>query len=161
MTISSALVIDTEDLDTETIQRIRNAVAEILAEADDFDPDPSAVLGWTMAAAAELRLRLERINRPVQARTIAAAAHNGGFVARTMVYDLGGYDQARSLNGFTKPVRRVMRAMVSDRLIPAEAAIPMEPVYDPSNPSFQRTQGFRMPAELAAVFAQAFPAPRQ
>lgn len=159
MSVGSALIVDTQGLDTDTVERIRTAVAKILAEASDFEPDPAAVGGWTVTTAAQLCLRLERTNRPVQAHAIASAAHSGGFVDRATVYDLGGYDEERSLKGWTRPVGRLTQLMITERLLPADALIPLTAVYDPSNSSLQKTMGFRMPAELVPVFAQAVPAP--
>jgi hypothetical protein len=162
MTISSALVIDTEGLDPETIDQIRRAVAHILAEAGDFEPPAGAVAGWTEDAAAELHTRLVRINRPVQAKVIAVAAHTGGFVDRATVYELGGYPDNRSLKGWSRPVNRLVNSMISERRITPDALIPLTAVYDPQNPSFQQTKGFQMPAELVELFARAVqpPAPR-
>jgi hypothetical protein len=159
MSVKSALIIDTEDLDEEVIQKLRAAVDSVLAEASHFTPDPTAVQGWTPAAAAELARRLRVENRPVQAATIAWAAHHGGYAERNVVYALGGYKQSRSLSGYTKPVRRIMRDMIAEGILPVDAANPMDPEYDPANPSFQKAQGFRMPADVAAVFVQALPEP--
>ena len=52
-----------------------------------------------------------------------------------------------------------MRDMAAQGLLPTDAITPMQPDYDPANPSFQRARGFSMPAEVAAVFAQALPQP--
>jgi hypothetical protein len=159
MTINSALVIDTEGLDPETVTRIRQAVAEILADASDFEPPAGAVAGWTEDAAAELCQRLAQINRPVQAKVIAVAAHSGGFVDRATVYELGGYDADRSLKGWSRPVHRLVNLMISERKIAPDALVPLTAVYDPENPSFQQARGFTMPAELVELFACAVQPP--
>ncbi len=159
MSVRSALIIDTEDLDEEVVKKLRAAADSVLTEASHLVHDPTAVQGWTPDRAAELARRLRVENRPVQAGTIAWAAHHGGYAERDAVYALGGYDRSRSLSGFTKPVGRIMRDMVAKGTLPADAADPMKPVYDPANPSYQKAQGFRMPAAVAAVFVQALPEP--
>jgi len=155
--ITGALIISTDDLNDETIEKLRDAVATVLAEASSAVHDPDAVQGWTVGSAAELHRRLIADNRPVQAAAIVAAAVNGGRVERNGVYALGNYSPDRSLKGFTRPVRRIMAEMSVNGLLPIDAVMPMEPEYDPANPSFQRTTGFGMPADVAAIFAEAIP----
>ena len=98
-------------------------------------------------------MRLFQGNRPVQAKVIHAAANNGGECDRETVYELGDYDEARSLKGFTRPVNRIMKEMQANGDLPIDTADPMKPIYDHENPSFQRAQGFAMPSELAALFS--------
>lgn len=153
--ITNALLIEVDDLDQETIAAIHTAVAEILAAASGVAPAPDAVLGWTPALAKELDTRLRARNRPVQADTIQAEAKAGGSVDRATVYTLGGYDEKRSLNGFTKPVTGVMTELIAEGLLSADAAHPMKPLYIAALASFQKAQGFSMPPELASVFRAA------
>jgi hypothetical protein len=153
--ITTALLIEVDDLEPETVQAIHDACAKILAQASGVTPAPEAVLGWTPALAGELDARLRSRNRPVQADTIKAEAAAGGSVDRATVYEVGGYDPKRSLNGFTKPVRGVMAELIAEGLLPADAAHPMKPTYDPNIPSYQRAKGFKMPPELASVFHSA------
>ncbi len=94
-------------------------------------------------------------NRPVQAKVIRLEVEGGGTCSRDAVYEAGAYDPDRSLNGFTKPVSRIMRQMQKEELLPLDAVDPMKPIYDPNNPSFQKAQGFRMPPELIPVFEEA------
>jgi hypothetical protein len=155
MTMTDALIIDISDLTTEQSRELRRTidgkVTELLGGAEE-----EVIAGWTSSRAAELRRRLLSANRPVQAMTIAAEVEAGGECDRDEVYRLGGYEADRSLNGFTKPVARIMREMADAGVLPADAAHPMQPIYDPSNPSYQRAQGFRMPVELVPVFEKAF-----
>jgi hypothetical protein len=153
MTITDAIIVDTTDLEPETVAEIRKAVAEILGAASTIAPDPNAICGWTAQTAEELDTRLRAAYRPVQANAIAAAAHAGGVVDRASVYAIGSYESTRNLNGFTKPVRNAIKDMVAEGLLPADAVNPLEPVYDSSNASYQKAQGFSMPAELAELFA--------
>jgi len=154
-TINTTLTITVDDLDDEQVTWLREQISQLVAELHPTPPDPDAVLGWTTASAAELLRRLGTANRPVQVRVIHAAAEAGGTCNRATVYKLGGYDEDRSLKGFTRPVKRLMKQMQSEGLLPAAAADPMEPIYDDTNPSFQQAQGFKMPAELAPVFKSA------
>ncbi len=153
--ITSAIIVDTDGLEPVTIAALHAAIATVMAEASDMTPAPDAVQGWTPELALELDTRLRQRNRPVQADTIRAAALAGGHVDRSTVYELGGYDPERVLNGFTRPVNGVMKEMVAEGLLPVDAAHPMKPDYDPTNPSFQRAQGFGMAEDVAAVFAAA------
>lgn len=158
-TLTTALIVEVDDLDPAEIDELRTVIDEALAGLRAAEPDPGAVLGWTVPLAAELHRRLIAKNRPVQAKTIAAEAHAGGECGRDEVYRLGEYDPAeRSLSGFTKPVAGVMREMQHEGLLPQDAVNPMKPIYDPANPSFQKAKGFFMPSVLAPVFAEAIPA---
>lgn len=153
--VTSAIIIDTDGLEPATIAALHTAIASVIADASDMTPAPDAVQGWTPELAVKLDTRLRTRNRPVQADTIRAAALAGGHVDRATVYELGGYDADRVLNGFTRPVNGVMKELADEGLLPADAAHPMKPDYDHSNPSFQRAQGFGMPEDVAAVFAAA------
>lgn len=158
-TMTTALVVELDDLEDTEITELRSVITKTLASFRTVQADSSAVLGWTVSTAAELHRRLIEKNRPVQAKTIAAEAQAGGECSRDEVYRLGEYDPTeRSLSGFTKPVAGVMRQMNAEGLLPLDAINPMQPIYDPANPSFQKAKGFRMPVELATVFAEALTA---
>ena len=154
-TISNTLTITVDDLDDEQVTWLREQISHLVAELHPTPPDPDAVHGWTPRSAAELLRRLGLANRPVQVRVIGAAAEAGGTCDRGTVYKLGGYDEDRSLKGFTRPVKRLMKQMQAEGLVPVDAADPMEPIYDEANPSFQQAQGFKMSPELAPVFKAA------
>ena len=160
MSMTDAIIIDTEGMEPATVQAIKDAVARILADADIAEPAPDAVRGWTRELANILDGRLRTRGRSVQADVIAAAAQAGGYIDREQVYEIGGYGPERSLNGFTKPVTGVMRELNSEGLLPADAAHPMSPAYDPNNASFQRALGFYMPPEIAELFSSITPQPR-
>jgi len=153
--LSTVLTVPLDDLEDTEVVELRQVITEKLASFNAVDVNPAAVFGWTPATASELQKRLVSANRPVQAKVIAAESHNAGQCDRETVYVLGGYPAERSLNGFTKPVRGIMRDMQAEGLLPLDAADPMKPIYDPQNPSFQKAQGFTMPAELAVVFNKA------
>ena len=135
-----------------------HAVADELVPDDrraDAPPRESGPAGWTAAAAAELRRRLTARGSRVQARVIEVEANGDGTCDRTTVYREGGYPEERTLKGFTRPVDAAIRDMKAEGWLPADAADPMEPVYD-SRDGVQRAKGFRMPAPLVRIFAEGF-----
>lgn len=148
-TITKTLIIDVEELSTEQEREFRRLVTDAFTTVTG---GPEAVIaGWTVTAATELFSRLEAANRPVQAKVIRAAASAGGMCDRAKVYALGGYDDSRSLRGFTRPVNRIVDAMKTEGILAADAADPMQTIYDPDNPSFQQAKGFGMPPEVAPL----------
>ena len=157
--VRKQIVLDVEDLEPAVLAEIEAAIDAIITRASGHEPDPTAVRGWTAALVGELVDRLTKRGRPVQIRTLAYAAHHEGFAPRAVVYSLGGYAADRRLNGFTKPTNAIVREMIEEGLLPADAANPMEPRYDPARLSFQQAQGFDMTAEVAAVFAEVLDAP--
>lgn len=152
-TISNTITVVVDGLDSEEIEQLQAGITKLLAEVEADEQPAEAVLGWTPTSAMKLLTRLFQANRPVQAKVIHAAATNGGQCDRDTVYELGDYDESRSLKGFTRPVNRIMKEMHANGDLPIDAADPMKPIYDHENPSFQRAQGFAMPPELAALFS--------
>ena len=151
--ITSAIIVPTDDLDPATVQAIRDAVARVLAEASDMEPAPTAVRGWTPELARELDTRLRDRDRAERANVIRALAQNGGKIDRKSVVEICGYGPERKINGFTKPVKGVIRQMIAEGLLPADVADPLRPQY-PSGAIGQAT-GFAMPPEVAEVFVAA------
>lgn len=154
-TLTTTLTIDVEDLEASEVIELRRIISESLARFNAGELDPEAVYGWTVELCREFRRRLAATNRPVQVKVLEAAAANGGFCSREDVYRLGEYDAARSLTGFTKPIKRIGREMVAEGILAPDALTPLSPDYDPSVASFQRARGFVIPDEVAAVFAEA------
>ena len=153
--VSSTLTITTDGLKESEVIVLRRVINETLASFSVADLDPASVLGWTPATAAELLHRLEQAHRPVQAAVIRIEAQGDGTCTREAVYEAGNYNPDRSLNGFTKPVGGIVRAMQAEGLLPHDAADPMRPIYDTANASFQKAQGFQMHEDLVPVFAAA------
>jgi hypothetical protein len=84
---------------------------------------------WTQLALRELLDRLDGEHR-VQAEVIRAAAHQAnGRLARALVYEVGEYEDGRTLRGFTRPVNRITRQLQRSGLIAASVAAALEPVY--------------------------------
>jgi hypothetical protein len=102
--------------------------------------------GWTAEALQELLDRLST-RGPVQAAAIRRAAKGGGFVSREDVYELGGYDETRTLRGFTRPANRLAQEFRDSGIVPDTAVDILEAVYDPSI-SYVQASGFRIPQEL-------------
>lgn len=151
--INNTITVVVDGLDPEEVDELHEGIKKLLAEIEADEASEGAILGWTPDAAMKLYRRLFQGNRPVQAKVIHAAATNSGECDRATVYALGGYDESRSLKGFTRPVNRLMKEMQANGELPVDAADPMTPVYDHDNPSYQRAQGFSMPAELADLFS--------
>jgi hypothetical protein len=102
--------------------------------------------GWTAEALQELLDRLTT-RGPVQAAVIRQAAKSDGFVSREKVYELGGYDEARTLRGFTRPANRLAQEFRDRGIVPDTAVDILEAVYDPGV-SYVQASGFRIPQEL-------------
>jgi hypothetical protein len=102
--------------------------------------------GWTVAALQELLNRLST-QAPVQAAVIRQAAEGDGFVSREDAYELGGYDETRTLRGFTRPVKRLAQDFRDSGLVPDTAIDILEAEYNPTI-SWVQASGFRIPQEL-------------
>ncbi len=105
--------------------------------------------GWTRAALDELLDRLD-VEGPVQAAAIRRAAQHGGMVDRDEVYDLGDYEDTRTLRGFTRPAKRIAQEMRDRGVIPPDAVDILDAVYDPGS-NWTVAVGFRTPAQVAAL----------
>jgi predicted nucleic-acid-binding protein len=102
--------------------------------------------GWTAETLQELLDRLST-RGSVQAAVIQQAAKSGGFVKREVVYELGSYDETRTLKGFTRPANRLAQEFRERGIVPDSAVDILEAVYDPSN-NWGIASGFRIPQEL-------------
>lgn len=154
MPLTQALIIDSDGLDAADIAAIDSFVQARRGSASPEADEPR--LGWTRPSAAEFLVRLASDPRGrVRLRVLAAAVNGGGFVDRETVYELGEYRASRSLKGFTRPIRRHMRAMQDEGRLRSDAVLPLEPVYDPNVASYQQTSGFRLPPSLIELFTPA------
>ena len=106
--------------------------------------------GWTRETLEAVLKRLSA-TAPIQVDVINEAALGGGFVSRERVYEIAGYDLNRSLRGFTRPVNRIQRALVDQRVLDASAPPLLEPVYDPAGSP--RVQGFRVPHPIGKLIS--------
>jgi hypothetical protein len=101
---------------------------------------------WTTEALI-LALEWLDVHGPVQALAVRAALEQGGFVARDVVYQLGGYDEGRTLRGFTRPANRITQDLRDRGMLGDSAPDLLRAVYDPQI-SYVQASGFRVPAEL-------------
>jgi hypothetical protein len=87
---------------------------------------------WTRTGLNELLDRLDEEQR-VQANVIRMAAQQpNGRLPRALVYELGEYEDGRTLRGFTRPVNRITRQLQREGLVAADVAPALEPVYEQS-----------------------------
>jgi hypothetical protein len=112
--------------------------------------------GWNQEAMNELLRRLDE-EAWVQCAAIRYAAGMDGFVDRLAVYELGDYDEERTLRGFTRPVRRIVQDLRDRGSISSDAVDVLEAVYDPQISSVQAC-GFRLPTGLIPLVVAAGPA---
>jgi hypothetical protein len=83
---------------------------------------------------------------------VSRAIGNGGQASRAEVYEVIGRPADKSLNGFTKPVNRLMKKLVAAGELPKSAEVLLKPIYDKSVKAFQSTQGFTVPLEIVEIF---------
>ncbi len=152
-TTTTRVVISTDVTDWPSHRRDELVKTIQAFEARFTGPDLGADVestGWTLEAYHEAMEALLR-SHPTQATVINEAIRNGGTIDRAQVYSLAGYPESRSLKGFTRPVNRIMGQLIESGSLPEEAEDLLEPIYDLAVKSFQRTQGFRVPAELVKI----------
>ncbi|MEV1115776.1 PIN-like domain-containing protein [Actinosynnema sp. NPDC049800] len=100
---------------------------------------------WTPAGVAELLRQLDFEERP-QAEVIRQAARQEGWIDRETIYRIGGFNDERSLRGFTKPTARITR-MLQSRGIVAEGVEPaLTPAYNGVT-----AFAFHIPVEMVAI----------
>jgi len=63
------------------------------------------------------------------------------------VYELGEYDETRTLRGFTRPANRLAQEFRDRGIVPDTAVDILEAVYGPSI-SWVQASGFRIPQDL-------------
>lgn len=114
-------------------------------------PEKVEPSGWTQEAYLEVITKLLRKHH-VQVAVIFEAIKNGtGYVSRDQVYELGHYDESRSLKGFTRPVNRFTEEAQEKGLLPDDAEDLLLPDYDPAIKGFQRARGFFVPMEVVKL----------
>lgn len=118
--------------------------------------------GWTTDTLAQLLSRLSAEGWSAQEQAIRMAGIRDGFVDRDIVYALGGYDQGRSLRGFTRPVSRIAREFREHAIVPESALDVLSTEYDPASSNPGWAAGFSIPKSLIPLIlelAQPQPAP--
>jgi hypothetical protein len=114
-------------------------------------PEEVEPSGWTQKAYLDVITKLLRKHH-VQVAVIFEAIKNGtGYVSRDQVYELGHYEESRSLKGFTRPVNRFTEEAQEKGLLPDDAEDLLLPDYDPAIKGFQRARGFFVPMEVVKL----------
>lgn len=103
--------------------------ADLLSRADESHADARKT-EWTRFGLNELLDRLDKEQR-IQADVIRTAAQQpNGRLPRALVYELGEYEDGRTLRGFTRPVNRITRQLQREGVVAADVAPALEPVYE-------------------------------
>lgn len=146
-------------LHPERLLRVAPALLGVAIDADTIedvtrvsqstDVDRAVIPGWTPSTVSHLLAQLRAVGGQVQASVIEAAAASGGWISREQVFDLGGYDEARHLKGFTRPVRSVVEDMVESGLLSETAEMPLVPTY----PGPGKADGFEVPDGVVEAVA--------
>ncbi|MEU4391835.1 PIN-like domain-containing protein [Kribbella sp. NPDC023855] len=109
-------------------------------------PRPEYEVTWTASGVNELLRRLDA-QGPVQAEVIRLAAQSGGRVERQAVYELGDIDDKTTLNGFTKPVRRLTADLQREGIVADGVPTALVPLYR----SGGKASSFRVPSEIVHI----------
>ena len=125
------------------------AFANALAAEVDDTAEPAN--DWTSEALNAAFDVLMGRGAIVQLAIVRVAIAEGGFLTRERVYEVANYSPGRSLKGFTRPTNAATQTVKDLGLIPQDASALLVPRYDQSSSSFQRTQGFSVPAALVRL----------
>ncbi|MEH0972801.1 PIN domain-containing protein [Micromonospora sp. CPCC 205546] len=121
---------------------------------DTFLSDPGPELehgGWSQEALNYLLNRLTD-EAPSQALVLVQAANQGGYVARSQVYEVARYPEDRSLRGFTRPFNRIVQLMREQGLLPDQAVDLFWAVYNDDSPAFGVAAGFQIHDDVLPLF---------
>ena len=118
------------DLTEDAQLREELADPSLAFRATPSDPAPRLLPEerWTSGAAAELLRRLDDEGW-AQAKVLRAAGRTDGRVERATVYELAKFPEDRSLNGFTRPVRRIARQLLQEGILTNEPPVALRPHY--------------------------------
>lgn len=119
-----------------------------IGRAEDTSETKAAV-SWTPDAFHYLLQKLQR-QAPVQHDVMMEAISNGGFVSRDDVYDIAGYDEDRTLRGFTRPTKRIMEQMQDQGLLAVGVTEPLRAIYS-SSESYVLASGFQVANDLVEL----------
>lgn len=87
--------------------------------------------GWSAVALGELFDRLAYEGYQNRVDVIRYAAEMNGFASALSVYEICGYDDDRTLRGFTRPVKRIAGQLRQLAKIPESAVSVLETRYEP------------------------------
>jgi hypothetical protein len=118
-----------------------------LVDAQSTPEDGNGTASWNVSSLVLLMHRL-RNEAPVQARCIAHAVSNGGYVSREDIYTIGSYAPDRMLKGFTRPVNRIASDVAKVFSVSKMTPDILTPVYTDMKAGFGWVDGFRVDANL-------------
>ena len=156
--MGTTIAADVTDWSTPARTELLELIDKLSAAAKGTHTPPAPVApvevepsGWTQEAYLDVITKLLRKHH-VQVAVIFEAIKNGtGYVSREQVYELGHYDESRSLKGFTRPVNRFTEEAQERGLLPNDAEDLLLPDYDPAIKGFQRARGFFVPMEVVML----------
>jgi hypothetical protein len=85
---------------------------------------------WTPEGLTELLKRLEQEGY-LQAQVIRTAARQHGRISRQQIYELGDYEESRTLRGFPLPISRITRQLQNESVIPKGVSPVLRTVHGP------------------------------
>ena len=109
---------------------VSEAAVDQAESVEDESEAAQSTSGWTVDAIAELLDALER-EAEVQYRVLLEAALTDGDVPRDRVYQIGGYEESRTLRGFTRPIRRISKRLIGQGSLDNSAIDILKPQYPP------------------------------
>lgn len=132
-------------------RRSRESLADPDLRREAFDPqltyrpveDVRREGRWSPEALERL-LQLLRDEGWPQAEMIEHAIAQGGRITRAQVMELGGYEDARTLKGITRPVNRLIRRLEDEGVLPHNAL----PAFVPDYQGGMVAQAFTVPDEF-------------
>lgn len=138
-------------LHTEEFYRLASSAGErpdsitsALLRASSFRPEEDASL-WDETAFEKLIDRLSENGYIAQHDAILTAAENDGFITRSQVYEVAGYDPDRSLKRFAVPASRITEDLISEGILPEGCENPLRAAYPKSS---RQVSGYDVPEEF-------------
>lgn len=138
----SILRVQVRDESLEDVERVDSSLLEVENG------------GWTVEALRSLIDRLNAEGADVQAAIIMRAGESEGFVDRQTVYAIGGYEETRSLRGFTRPVNRITREFRDRGAVSELADDVLTAEYDESSASPGVAIGFQVSTNLLQLIRE-------
>lgn len=142
------VVIDVSEWPEADRRRLLTCVHSIEGAVAATGAATSSDGGWTLPLVVEA-LQLTGYRAADQLRCVLwAVEHGEEELTREKVYELTGYNEKRTLRGFTRPFNRATQQLKDAGQLPPSAPDLLEPVYDPAVAGRQRVMAFRVPHEL-------------
>lgn len=113
-----------------TLDEVSVDDGELVDGGENETPVAEPVASTWNAETVHEAMTMLQVEAPVQHAVIFSAAQNGGLVDRATVYALGNYPAERMLRGFTRPVRRIARALQDRGALATDVPDLLAPRYD-------------------------------